>query len=184
MIRRKSPVGRIEFKWLALPMLALSLAGCSQPTPAEPPAVEEPAATEAMEPAPIAATEPIPTAELSAMTGDVTLMVATSVEYGDYLVNGDSMSIYVFQEDLTDVSTCTGSCAENWPPVTAAAAASEAGVDATLLSATTRDDGAMQVTYNGHPLYYYGKDTAPGDTNGHGVGDLWYLVSPTGEKIE
>jgi predicted lipoprotein with Yx(FWY)xxD motif len=57
------------------------------------------------------------------------------------------------------------------------------GVDAALLGTITRDDGAMQVTYNGWPLYYFADDTAPGDANGQGLGDVWFLVSPTGEAI-
>ena len=59
-----------------------------------------------------------------------------------------------------------------------------AGVDATLLGTITRDDGSTQVTYNGWPLYYFHEDAAPGDTNGQGVGGVWFLVSPEGEAIE
>jgi predicted lipoprotein with Yx(FWY)xxD motif len=58
------------------------------------------------------------------------------------------------------------------------------GVDATLLGTITRDDGSTQVTYNGWPLYYFHEDAAPGDTNGQGVGGVWFLVSPEGEAIE
>ena len=55
--------------------------------------------------------------------------------------------------------------------------------DPDLLGTTERDDGAMQVTYNGWPLYHFGGDQAPGDRNGHGVGDVWYVVSPEGAPV-
>jgi predicted lipoprotein with Yx(FWY)xxD motif len=61
------------------------------------------------------------------------------------------------------------------------------GVDASLLGTITRDDGTMQVTYNGWPLYFFHEDAAAGDTNGQGIdefGGLWWLVSPAGEAIE
>ena len=61
------------------------------------------------------------------------------------------------------------------------------GVDTTLLGTITRDDGTIQVTYNGWPLYLFAGDSAAGDTNGQGIdefGGLWFLVSPTGEAIE
>lgn len=64
---------------------------------------------------------------------------------------------------------------------------SREGVDATLLGTITRDDGTLQVTYNGWPLYLFAGDTAAGDTNGQGLdefGGLWFLVSPAGEAIE
>ena len=58
------------------------------------------------------------------------------------------------------------------------------GVDATLLGTITRDDGSTQVTYNGWPLYYFHEDAAAGDTNGQGLGGVWFLVSPEGDAIE
>ena len=75
-----------------------------------------------------------------------------------------------------------------WPPLASdGAPVAGEGVDATLLSTITRDDGTLQVTYNGWPLYLFEEDTAPGDTNGQGLdefGGLWFLVSPTGEAVQ
>ena len=78
----------------------------------------------------------------------------------------------------------TGNCATNWPPLlTNGTPVAGTGVDASKFGTTTRADGTTQVTYNGWPLYYYAKDQQPGDTNGDGVGNVWYLVSPTGDKV-
>jgi predicted lipoprotein with Yx(FWY)xxD motif len=58
------------------------------------------------------------------------------------------------------------------------------GVDESLLSTITRDDGTTQVTYNGWPLYTFSGDTAPGDTNGAGEEDTWFLISSTGDPLQ
>lgn len=91
--------------------------------------------------------------------------------------------------DTEAVSTCSDACTEEEWPVQVATGEPMAGeqVDAALLSTIERDDGTMQVTYNGWPLYYYHDDQAPGDTEGQGVHDDWggwYLVAPSGEAIE
>jgi predicted lipoprotein with Yx(FWY)xxD motif len=105
-------------------------------------------------------------------------------------VDGEGMSLYIFMNDTQDsgTSTCTDTCADVWPPLTVDGdpVAGE-GVDETLLGTITRDDGSLQVTYNGWPLYLYTGDSAPGDTNGQGVTDefgLWYLIGPDGEVIQ
>jgi predicted lipoprotein with Yx(FWY)xxD motif len=56
-------------------------------------------------------------------------------------------------------------------------------LNASLLGTSPRTDGAEQVTYNGWPLYYFANDAAPGDTNGQGVNDVWYVIAPSGEVI-
>jgi predicted lipoprotein with Yx(FWY)xxD motif len=58
------------------------------------------------------------------------------------------------------------------------------GLDAAKVGTITRDDGTVQVTYNGHPLYVFAADTAPGQTNGQGSGGVWFLVDAAGEAIE
>lgn len=113
----------------------------------------------------------------------VTVMTSTSDMFGDYLVDGDGNSLYMFMKDTANMSACTDECAETWPPVIGEATAGE-GVDAMLLGTIARVDGAMQVAYNGHPLYWYAEDMAAGDTTGHGVGDMWYLVNAAGEQVE
>jgi predicted lipoprotein with Yx(FWY)xxD motif len=106
---------------------------------------------------------------------------------GRILVDGNGMSIYLFEQDKGSTSTCNGECATFWPPVTTAGKPKAgAGVDAAKLGTTKRDDGSTEVTYNGHPLYLYAGDKQPGDTTGQGMnayGALWYVVSPTGNEI-
>jgi predicted lipoprotein with Yx(FWY)xxD motif len=84
-------------------------------------------------------------------------------------------------------STCNDSCAKFWPPVTTKGAAKAgSGLDAGKLGTTARTDGTTEVTYNGHPLYYYVGDKQPGDTTGQGLnafGALWYVLSPAGKEV-
>jgi predicted lipoprotein with Yx(FWY)xxD motif len=114
--------------------------------------------------------------------------VAEVGTYGSALVNGEGMALYAFSLDTGGTSACTDDCAAEWPPLASQGApVAGEGVDATLLGTITRDDGTMQVTYNGHPLYTFVDDTAPGDANGQGLDDfdgIWNLVSPAGEPIQ
>jgi predicted lipoprotein with Yx(FWY)xxD motif len=113
--------------------------------------------------------------------------VQTDAE-GKFLTDGEGMSLYLFEADSENTSTCYDACAEAWPPLLVDGTPVTGGeVDASKLGTTERTDGSMQVTYNGWPLYYFVKDQAPGDINGQdveGFGAEWYLVSPTGEKFE
>ncbi len=114
-----------------------------------------------------------------------TVVVSTeeSDQFGPMLVDGEGNSLYLFTNDTGQESTCTDACAEAWPAVTGQA--SVAGdADDSLLGTTERDDGEMQVTYAGHPVYYFAADQAPGDTNGQGVGGVWFLIDPAGDAIE
>ena len=164
----------------AVCVLALILAACA-PAPSEPTATlpaEEPALTE-----PPVSTEPAAVP----VTGEATVSISDSTDFGSILVDSEGMSLYVFFNDTQNsgTSTCTGECAVAWPAlVSQGAPAAGDGVDAALLGTITRDDGTMQVTYNGWPLYYFADDTAAGDTNGQGLDGVWFLVSPTGEAIQ
>jgi predicted lipoprotein with Yx(FWY)xxD motif len=105
---------------------------------------------------------------------------------GRVLVDGQGRTLYLFTRDTGSTSTCTGSCAELWPPVEAGAGGEPTagdGVDGSKLGSTTRDDGSQQVTYAGHPLYRYGQDEKPGDAKGHGVGSVWYVVDGNGNAV-
>ena len=116
--------------------------------------------------------------------GKVTLMTSPNSEYGEILTDAQGRAVYMFTQDTGDTSTCTGSCAVNWPPVLSEGSAmAGAGIDQAMLGTTTRDDGTTQVTYNGHPIYYYAKDTSSGDVNGQGVGDVWYLINAAGNQV-
>jgi predicted lipoprotein with Yx(FWY)xxD motif len=104
---------------------------------------------------------------------------------GSFLVDDKGMTLYLFTKDTPNTSNCYDKCATSWPPlVTTGKPAAGNGADASKLGTTTRKDGSMQVTYNGWPLYYFQKDKAPGDVAGQDVGNVWFVVSPAGEKIE
>jgi predicted lipoprotein with Yx(FWY)xxD motif len=117
--------------------------------------------------------------------------VAEKEPFGEYLVNAEGMSLYMFEADTKgEKSACDAACAEAWPPVSVESAemltASEE-LDDAMLGTIERPDGTMQVTYNGWPLYTFVKDTNAGDTMGQdkeGFGAEWYLMSPDGEKLE
>jgi predicted lipoprotein with Yx(FWY)xxD motif len=112
-------------------------------------------------------------------------MVASNAELGDFLADSEGMTLYLFLNDEPGVTNCYDQCAENWPPLMSEGEAMAGeGVDGALLGVTERTDGGMQVTYNGWPLYYYVQDENPGDVNGQGRGDVWYLISPAGEQVQ
>ena len=156
----------------------------------EPPVVTEPpAATDT-------ASADTPSAETPTVgvpvTGEATVNVSESTDFGPILVDGEGMSLYLFMADTQDSGTSTcgddDGCTAEWPPlISQGSPVAGEGVDAALLSTITRDDGSIQVTYNGWPLYLFAGDSAVGDTVGQGIdefGGLWFLVSPTGEAIE
>jgi predicted lipoprotein with Yx(FWY)xxD motif len=95
--------------------------------------------------------------------------------------------VYLFEADKGGSSACSGACASAWPPVTTAAAPSGgAGAVAADLGTITRTDGTRQVTYKGHPLYFFIKDKDNGDAYGQGAkafGASWYVLAPSGSKV-
>jgi predicted lipoprotein with Yx(FWY)xxD motif len=99
------------------------------------------------------------------------------------LFDGNGQAIYLFDTETTSRPACYGDCADAWPPVLTTGppqAAGEARAD--LLGTTDRDDGSVQVTYAGHPLYYYAHE-APGQVLCHDVTDFggtWLVVTPGG----
>jgi predicted lipoprotein with Yx(FWY)xxD motif len=108
-----------------------------------------------------------------------------SDKYGQYLVGEDGMSLYLFTPDTTTASNCNGDCATAWPPFVLEddeTVKGGEGVTGTF-GTITREDGSKQVTYAGHPLYYYSSDKAAGDTTGQGLFDKWYLVKADGTAI-
>ena len=110
--------------------------------------------------------------------------VTSDSNLGDILTDASGRSLYLRTDDERDKSTCSGGCAQTWPPLlTAGDAPAGAGVTADLLGTNSRDDGNTQVTYNGWPLYYYSPDEKAGDAKGQGVGGVWFVVSPEGEAV-
>ena len=124
-----------------------------------------------------------PAGSSGAATG-VTIKLAQIQGFGLFLTDVAGRTLYAFDNDKKDTSTCTANCLQNWPPfiVTGMPVAGDR-INATLISMFARSDGGMQAEYDGHPLYYYSGDKAPGDINGHGVGNVWHVLSPRGSPM-
>jgi predicted lipoprotein with Yx(FWY)xxD motif len=116
-----------------------------------------------------------------------TLKLASS-KLGQILVDGKGRTLYLFEADKNGQSACSGACAATWPPLTASSPSAGSGLDNAALSTTKRTDGTQQVTYHGHPLYYYAGDgTSPGSTRGENLntfGGVWYAVDGTGKAVQ
>jgi predicted lipoprotein with Yx(FWY)xxD motif len=184
-----------------LGMAALLVAGCaskkssnSAATSSAPPATSAaaaaPAATSAAAaaPAPSSAAGLAPAATSAAASaaepaGPAT--VATKMgPLGAYLTDASGKTLYLYTPDTSPASTCSGQCIANWPALlTNGAPQAGTGATATLLGISPRTDGSSQVTYKGHPLYYFKGDKAAGDTSGQSTAGTWFLVSPTGAQI-
>ena len=106
---------------------------------------------------------------------------------GPFLTDGSGRAVYLWAADSMNKSTCSGACAGVWPAVTVKGHVTAAdGAKAADLGTITRSDGTKQVTYSGHPLYYFAGDSGPGQTSGQGsdnFGAQWWLVAPAGTKI-
>ncbi len=104
---------------------------------------------------------------------------------GSVLVDTSQMTLYMFKPDGNGTSTCYGQCAVFWPPLLSNGSKLVAakGLDSSLLGTTQRTDGTTQVTYAGHPLYFFSKDTKPGDVNGPGVRGTWFVLSASGSPV-
>lgn len=134
--------------------------------------------------APFAA--PTATPKPAVATG-ITIGVGTT-RLGQVLVDASGRTVYLFLADKGTQSACNSTaCVQYWPPVvTTGAPQAGAGVSASLLGTTTRQDGTTEVTYAGHPLYYFINDKKAGDVTGQGIngfGAPWYVVSPSGMQI-
>jgi predicted lipoprotein with Yx(FWY)xxD motif len=109
------------------------------------------------------------------------------VSFGTVLVGPNSHTVYMFLKDTGTTSQCNGKCAKVWAPLaTSGKPQPGSGLKASLLGASKRSDGQMQVTYGGHPLYYYEDDKKPGTTEGEGskeFGAEWYAVGADGKKV-
>jgi predicted lipoprotein with Yx(FWY)xxD motif len=158
---------------VVIAVFALVGAACSNGEEEPTDQIESPSPTEETE-------SPSPTEE-----ADATVEVASS-DLGDIVVDAEEgMTLYVFLADESTESTCYDDCEAAWPPLTVEGepAAGE-GIDASLLGTSERTDGSVQVTLDGHPLYFFAQDESSGDVNGQGVGDVWFVVSPDGAAIQ
>jgi predicted lipoprotein with Yx(FWY)xxD motif len=107
--------------------------------------------------------------------------------HGTYLVGSNGHALYLFAIDSNGKSKCSGACAQTWRPLTTSGSPSASGAAMSAdLGTITRSDGKKQVTYKGHPLYFYAADTSAGMTSGQGIntfGGKWWLVAPSGAPI-
>jgi predicted lipoprotein with Yx(FWY)xxD motif len=114
-------------------------------------------------------------------------LTARASRYGKILFDGRGRALYLFARDRGGRSSCSGACAQAWPPLrTKGAPKGLPGVNAKLLGTTRRSDGTRQVTYAKHPLYYFKGDTKPGQIKCQNVsnfGGLWLVVAPNGDPV-
>jgi predicted lipoprotein with Yx(FWY)xxD motif len=122
------------------------------------------------------------------MNNNGTTISVASTKVGQVLVDGSGRTVYLFEADKGKDSSCYNACAQAWPPVTTAGGPqSGAGASGAMLGTTTRTDGTTEVTYGGHPLYYFIADKKAGDMTGQGInqfGAKWYVLAPNGTKID
>ena len=107
---------------------------------------------------------------------------------GQIIVDGRGRSLYLFEKDTHGRSACSGLCTTYWPPLlTNGKSMAIKGAKPSLLGSVRRADGSRQVSYAGHPLYFFSGDTGRGQTNGEGLKDFgggWYVLAPSGKKID
>lgn len=132
-------------------------------------------------------TSPSAAASAASGSGSSTVITTKTSSGGSFLTNSAGRAVYLFLADSSGKSACSGACASAWPPVVATGQPTAAGgAQSTDLGTITRSDGTKQVTYDGHPLYYFVGDTGPGTDKGQGIdgfGAKWWLVAPTGSSI-
>ncbi len=183
-LRPQTPVPTVLRGWiLAVPLLAAALAAaaCSSSTSAAPPATSAPPTTSAAPPA----ASPAASNGGTSAAGGVTIQTAHT-SLGTVLTDAKGITVYLFEADTTTKPTCYSACVSAWPAVlTTGAPAAGSGAKASLLGTVKRTDGKSQVTYAGHPLYYFIESTKPGNVSGQGVngfGAHWDAVRPSGAQ--
>lgn len=109
-----------------------------------------------------------------------TVNIKTHQGIGSFLVDGKGMTLYLFKKDAPNKSVCSAAngCIEKWPVFFAEKVTAGAALKPTDFGTITREDGKMQTTYKGQPLYYYAKDKAVDNIYGQGLNNVWYVVTP------
>ena len=118
-------------------------------------------------------------------TATASVQVADHPDLGEILVDGEGTSLYMFDTDEqgSGSSTCSGDCAEAWPPLTVDGSPSAGDDVSAEITTLERDDGSTQVAADGWPLYYWQNDEEPGDATGQGVNEVWWVLDPAGEPL-
>lgn len=141
-------------------LIAIVLAGCAQEEQVE-------SEVQATTPSPAEVTE---------------IKIVENPSLGKILVDADGMTLYIFTTDEEGKSNCYEQCAVNWPPLIAEGDIKTPEGMEDKFGTAEREDGTMQVTYDGMPLYYFINDNAPGDANGEGVNGVWFVVKVESES--
>jgi predicted lipoprotein with Yx(FWY)xxD motif len=128
------------------------------------------------------------TSNTSNSSGAASAVSTKTSSLGTFLVDAKGRTLYLWDADKGSMSTCTGACAQAWPPLTTTGTPKASGaVKASLLGTTKRADGSREVTYAGHPLYTFAGDAQAGQTSGegsNGFGAPWWVVSPAGKALQ
>jgi predicted lipoprotein with Yx(FWY)xxD motif len=129
------------------------------------------------------------TATVSPAAASGISVTSKSGKLGTILAAGPKrLTVYMFEGDRGASSSCSGGCASVWPPVTSGGSPVASGqAQASDIGLVTRSDGSRQVTYKGHPLYFYARDGDQGDAYGQGIkgfGASWYVLTPSGKKVD
>ena len=119
-------------------------------------------------------------AEDPSVDAENTVGLASDETLGTFLVDGEGMTLYRFEDDDpgNGTSACYDACADRWPIFFAADIRVPEGLELTDFQGFRREDGTAQTTYKGWPLYRYFEDKLPGDVKGQGLGDVWFVVNP------
>ena len=165
---------------ILIAVLALLVAACGTSDTDEATTTGQAGATTTTTQAPTTTAAPATTTTEPEAAGLVVTVADSSL--GPVLVDGEGNTLYLFTPDGQGDSVCYDQCEANWPPLPADVVAGD-GVDAGLLGSAPRNDGTEQATYNGWPLYYFVNDAAPGDVNGQGVNDVWYVLDAAGNGM-
>jgi predicted lipoprotein with Yx(FWY)xxD motif len=107
-----------------------------------------------------------------------TIQLQVKEGMGSYLVDSKGMSLYYFKKDSPGVSACKGECLTKWPVFYTEKVVVQKPLKKKDFGVFARDDGKKQTTYKGLPLYYFFKDTKPGEMNGEGVNNVWGVIYP------
>ena len=125
------------------------------------------------------------TVTVAATNTSSTISLQTT-KVGKVLVAANGRTLYLFTADKGKTSACYGQCTVYWPPLIAQKPTAGTGLKSSLLGTTKRTGGKLQVTYGGHPLYFFAQDKKAGDVNGQGFvhfGGAWWVVSAAGKKV-
>jgi predicted lipoprotein with Yx(FWY)xxD motif len=129
------------------------------------------------------ATTAVPATTAAVAASDAAVQLVDN-PLGTILVDGKGMTLYLFTKDTATTSNCAGACLTAWPPLTATSVPKVGtGLDAASFTLADGAAGTKLLTFNGHPLYYFAKDTKPGDTTGQKVGGVWFVLDAKGNPI-